>query len=132
MHRVGLVVVIGAVAGVLAACGGSGLELARAACDVPGPQARPGFNPDTEPISRLQESATAAWARADLAEQAAAADQRWLDMADASRAVASFADLLVQARMDGVAIETVTSPAMWDQAKYASDAFLAECNRARQ
>ncbi len=132
MQRTGHVVAVCLAAGLLAACGGSGLEQARAACDLTGPTARPGFNPDTEPLSRLQESANAALARADLAEQAAGFDDRWSDLADASRAVASFADVLVQARMDGVTIDTVTTPAMWDQAKYASDAFLAECARARQ
>lgn len=118
--------------GLLAACGGSAVDTARAACDVPGPQAQPGFNPETEPLSRLQESATAAMTRAELAEQAASRDDRWADLADASRAVASFADLLVEARMEGVRVDTVTTPAMWDQAKYASDALLAECARARQ
>ena len=132
MQRAGQAFVIALVLGLVAACEGSGVDQARAACDVVGPTARPGFDPDTEPLSRLQESADAAWARAELAEEAAALNAQWADLADASRAVATFADLLVQARMDGVAVDTVTTPAMWDQAKYASDAFLAECNRARQ
>jgi hypothetical protein len=71
-------------------------------------------------------------ARADLAEQAASLNDRWADLSDASRAIASIADLLVQARMEGVRVDAVTTPEMWDQVKYASDAFLAECARARQ
>jgi len=132
MARLSRIVIAGSLIGLLAACGGSAVETAREACDVSGPQAQPGFNPETEPLSRLQQSATAAMKRAELAEQAASMDDRWADLADASRAIASFADVLVQARMEGVRVDTVTTPAMWDQAKYASDAFLAECARARQ
>jgi hypothetical protein len=126
------ILIAGSLIGLLAACGGSGVDTAREACDVSGPQAQAGFDPETEPLSRLQQSATAAMARAELAEQAASLNDRWADLSDASRAIASFADLLVQARMEGVRVDAVTTPEMWDQVKYASDAFLAECARARQ
>lgn len=114
----------------LSGCGGDGgAATARAACLVQG-QSSPGFNPETALLSELSGNARLARERSALANEAAAQDQRWQVISDASDALASFAEVLVQARMDGLAISDVTTPQMWDQAKFASDALLAECRLA--
>jgi hypothetical protein len=102
-------------------------DLATQACFLPGPQAQPGFNPQTADLSDLVKSASIADRRAELAEQAAERDERWQNLSDATRAIATFANVLVDARMDEVPVADATTPQMWDQAKYAQDAFQAEC-----
>jgi hypothetical protein len=102
-------------------------DLATQACFLPGPPAQPGFNPDTADLSDLVKSASIADRRAELAEQAAERDERWQNLSDATRAIATFANVLVDARMDGVPVADATTPQMWDQAKFAQDAFQAEC-----
>jgi basic membrane lipoprotein Med (substrate-binding protein (PBP1-ABC) superfamily) len=102
-------------------------DLATQACFLPGPVAEPGFNPETADLSDLVESASIAKRRAEIAEEAAQQDERWRNLSDATRAIATFANVLVDARMDGVPVTDATTPQMWDQAKYAQDAFQAEC-----
>jgi hypothetical protein len=118
------------VAVLLVGCSGtSGREQAQAACAVEAPPASSGFDPEREPLSSLLEAASAAQEAAVLAEQAASQSDRWSILADASRAIASFADVLVAARMEGVAIDEATTPLMWDQAKLATAAFTDECRK---
>lgn len=107
----------------------SGREQAQAACAVEAPAASPGFDPERESLAMLIEAASAAEQAADLADEAANLDERWSLLADASRAVAIFADVLVAARMEGTSIDEATTPEMWDQAKLATAAFAAECRR---
>lgn len=114
----------------LAGCAASGLDEARAACSVPGPVAEPGFDPERTPLESLVGAAAAANRAANLAAEAARINGRWETLADASRAVAVFAGVLVDARMAGEPISSVTTPQMWDQAKFAADAFAAECRAA--
>lgn len=115
----------------LAACGNDGTALAAEAC-APRENAASAFDPETAPLSELERNARVAGERATLAAQAAAADGRWQVLSDAANALAAFAEVLRDARMDDVSIADVTTPDMWDQAKYASDAFLIECRRASQ
>jgi hypothetical protein len=110
-------------------CTPGGLDTARAACAVERPPATTGFDPEREPLGSLLEAASAAQEAAVLAEQAASQNDRWSILADASRAIASFADVLVAARMEGVAIDEATTPLMWDQAKLATAAFADECRK---
>jgi hypothetical protein len=112
-----------------AGCGDGGLSSARAACTLH-VESQTGFNPDTALVSELAGNARLARERANLANAAAVDSDRWQVLSDASDALASFAELLVQARMDGQRIADVTTPELWDQAKYASDALLAECRLA--
>ena len=51
-------------------------------------------------------------------------------LADAATAISSFAGLLRDARMTGRELDDVVTPAMWDQYKFASDAFILECRDA--
>ena len=126
--RAQVIVTVGVLAA-LTGCSGSAAakDLASQACFLPGPIVEPGFNPDTADVSDLLASAQTALQRAELAEQAAQQDDRWQNLSDATRAIATFADVLVGARMDGVPVAEVTTPEMWDQAKYVQDAFQAEC-----
>jgi len=114
----------------VAGCANSGASDAREACSVPAVASSAGFNPDTEPLSRLVASADVAQQRATLAGKAAEADARWTVLAEASFTLSAFADLLVETRMNGEEVSAVTTPDMWDQLKFASDAFLAECRAA--
>jgi hypothetical protein len=113
----------------LSACGDGGASAARSACTLQ-VVSNPGFNPDTAQLSELARNARVARERADLANEAAMSNDRWQVLSDASDALASFAELLEQARMDGERIADVTTPELWDQAKFASDALLAECRLA--
>lgn len=119
---------IGLLASTVTACGNDGVALATQACAARG-NATAGFDPQTAPLSELERNARVAGERASLAAQAASADGRWQSLSDAANALAAFAEVLRDARMDDVPISDVTTPAMWDQAKYASDAFLIECRR---
>lgn len=122
-------IVAGVLCGVfLVGCGSDGSDLAAEAC-VPTGARSVGFHPNTAPLSELERNARVAAQRASLAAQAAATDSRWQALSDAANALSAFADVLRDARMDDVPIADVTTPAMWDQAKYASDAFLIECRR---
>jgi hypothetical protein len=116
----------------LMGCSASGLSEAREACSIPAVESSAGFNPDAEPISQLVAGAKVAQQRAELANEAANVNGRWSVLSEASNALVAFADLLVETRMDGLPVSDVTTPEMWDQAKFASDAFLAECKAALQ
>lgn len=120
------VCVLGLLVLTVAACGSDGRELAAQAC-APREMSGDAFDPETAPLSELERNARVASERASLASEAADADERWQVLADAANALAVFAGVLRDARMDDVPIADVTTPAMWDQAKYASDAFLIEC-----
>lgn len=123
----------GVAALLLAGCSGEdvegGAELARAACDYPAP-ATPGFDPDEAELALLIELDQVAGARADLAAEAAGLDDRWQVLADAATALAAFASRIREIRSDGGSVTEQTTPAMWDQVKYASDAFILECRPA--
>jgi hypothetical protein len=116
---------------VLVACGGDGQQFAADAC-APVSSSSPGFDPESASLAELERNANVARQRAALAMQAADEDARWQALADAANALAAFASVLRDARMDDVPIADVTTPDMWAQAKYASDAFLAECRRVKQ
>lgn len=114
----------------LAGCSGEdvagGAELARASCEYPAPST-PAFNPDTADLALLVELDQVAGARSDLAARAAGLDDRWQPLSDAATALASFAGRVREIRSDGGSVAEETTSAMWDQVKYASDAFILEC-----
>ena len=103
--------------------------LARQSCEYPAPST-PGFDPDTAVLSLLVELDDVARARADLAGQAAALDDRWQPLSDAAAALAAYATRLRELRSDGAEVSEAMTPMMWDQLKYASDAFILECRSA--
>lgn len=102
-------------------------ELARQTCAYPVPAAPSPFDPETTPLETLIDLAVVARARAGLAEQAAAADPRWQALSDASTAIAVYAELLRGIRLAGEDVATEMPREVWDQVKFASNAFLAEC-----
>ena len=117
----------------VAACSGSvdaARVAARQACTAPGPTVPARFDSRTAEPGLLGELAASAAARKASAEAAAAEDARWQALADAAAAISSFAGVLRDARATGAAVDAVVTPAMWDQYKYASDAFVIECRAA--
>lgn len=68
--------------------------------------------------------------RADLAAEAAALDARWQALSDASSAIAAYADRIREIRRDGGLVAELMPLAVWEQVKYASDAFVLECRTA--
>ena len=117
----------------LAACSDTSeadaLELARQSCEYPAPDT-PGFDPDTADLGLLVELDQVAQARADLAADAAALDHRWQPLSDAASALAAYAGRLRELRSDGAEASEQMTPMMWDQLKYASDAYILECRSA--
>jgi len=116
---------------VTAACAsgdaGQAADLARQSClyavpDVPSP-----FDPATADQQVLDELAVVMRQRADLAGAASEKDERWAPLADAAVAIAAVAELLRGIRASGESVAEKMPPAVWDQAKFASDAFLLEC-----
>lgn len=101
-------------------------DLARQSCEYPAPST-PGFDPDTADLGLLVELDQVAATRADLAAQAAALDDRWQSLSDAATALAAYAGRIREIRSDGAAVSEQMTPMMWDQLKYASDAFILEC-----
>ncbi len=107
-------------------------ELAIQACTTQAVQSRDGFNPNAVTVEELSGLADTAIRRSELADQAAALTKRWLLLAEASSAIAVFAQQLLQERVesDGVGSDvsqgTITAR-MWDQYKAASNIYLAEC-----
>lgn len=102
-------------------------DLARQSClyavpDVPSP-----FDPATADQQVLDELAVVMRERADLAGAASEKDERWAPLADAAVAIAAVAELLRGIRASGESVAEKMPPAVWDQAKFASDAFLLEC-----
>ena len=78
----------------------------------------------------MSELASSAASRRATAEQAAAGDDRWQTLADAATAISSFAGVLRDARATGRSVDEAVPREMWDQYKYASDAFVLECRDA--
>lgn len=103
---------------------------ATSACSAAAPDLPAGFDVRTASSSQLSELASSAAARKALAEQAATDDDRWQVLADAASAISSFAGVLRDARATGREVDEVVTPEMWDQYKYASDAFVLECQDA--
>jgi hypothetical protein len=103
---------------------------ARQACTAPGPTVPVGFDARTAEPALLGELAASAATRKARAEEAAGADPRWQALADAAGAISTFAGVLRDARAIGTDVDTAVTPAMWDQYKYASDAFVIECRAA--
>lgn len=106
------------------------LESAFSACSAPAPSLPAGFDVRSASADQLSELASSASARRSLAEEAATADDRWQSLADAAAAISSFAGVLRDARMTGRSVDEAVTPQMWDQYKYASDAFVLECRGA--
>jgi len=115
----------------LAACSGSADSDARAndlairACTAQAVQPREGFNPQSASVGELSKLADTAMRRSELADQAAALNERWLLLSEVSAAIAGFAQQLIQARE-----ERAISLSMWDDYKTASNTYLAECQSA--
>jgi hypothetical protein len=105
-------------------------DTARSACDAQTPRLPAGFDVRTATGDQLSELAASAAARKVLADQAATDDDRWQVLADAASAISSFAGVLRDARMTGRTVDDAVTPEMWDQYKYASDAFVLECRDA--
>jgi len=63
--------------------------------------------------------------RSELADQAAALNERWLLLSEVSAAISAFAQQLIEAREEGA-----MSLSMWDDYKSASNTYLAECRSA--
>ena len=123
------VLVVG-LAGCSSASVAQGRDDARAACSAEAPRLPAGFDVRSAPADVMSALAESAAARRVLAEKAAAADDRWQVLADASTAISSFAGVLRDARSTGRAIDDVVTADMWNQYKYASDAFVLECQGA--
>jgi hypothetical protein len=116
----------------LSSCSSAGEQAAldaEAACVMPAPEA-PNFDPQQADLGLLAELAATARARADLAEKAAQADERWQALADAARALAAYADRILEVRQDGGNVTEALPAPVWDQVKLASDAFSIECRAA--
>lgn len=133
LRSVGAVIAAAAVLG-LAGCSSEATaqarDSARSACSADTPRLPEGFDVRTASGDQLSELASSAAGRKALAEQAAADDDRWQVLADAAAAISSFAGVLRDARMTGLSIDDAVTPGMWDQYKYASDAFVVECRGA--
>lgn len=105
-------------------------ELAIRACTTEATQSREGFNPQAASVSELSKLAETAQRRSELADQAAALNERWLLLSEASAAIADFAQELLQLREEGATNNGAISLSMWDDYKAASNAYLAECQSA--
>lgn len=131
--RVVAVVAVGVLAG-LSGCSSDApaqaRDSARSACSTATPSLPAGFDVRTATGDQLSGLASSAASRETLAEQAAIADDRWQSLADAATAISSFAGVLRDARMTGRELDDVVTPEMWDQYKFASDAFVLECRDA--
>ena len=117
---------------VLSSCSSSGeqaLADARATCEMPSPSA-PNFDAQLADLSLIAELAQVARSRADLSDRAAAADDRWQVLADASGALAAYAERILEVRQAGGVVAEALPAEVWDQIKYVSDAFTIECRAA--
>lgn len=108
---------------------GPARALAEESCRYPAPDA-PNFDPQSADLGLLDELAATARERSRLADAAAEGDDRWQPLADAARALAAYADTIVEIRRSGGIVADELPPAVWDQVKYASDAFILECRDA--
>jgi uncharacterized lipoprotein len=125
-----LTVSILAIAGCSSEAPAQALESALSACSAPAPSLPAGFDVRSASADQLSALASSASTRKSLAEDAATADDRWQSLADAAAAISSFAGVLRDARMTGRSVDDAATPQMWDQYKYASDAFVLECKGA--
>ena len=120
---------VGLMVAVLAGCSSSAdeaREQARLACTYPAPEA-PNYDPQRADLALLQELAATAEARAELAASAASLDERWAVLSEASNLLAAAASRILEIRADGGVVADEMTPEVWDQIKYASDAFVVEC-----
>lgn len=124
-------IVLTSLVAMLAVAGCSAAEdeafgVARQACTLPAPSV-PNYDPETTRVALLAELAEVAGKRADLSAEAAALDERWATLSEASNVLAVAAERIHEIRREGgdVAVEVTTE--MWNQIKYASDAFVVEC-----
>lgn len=108
---------------------GPALALAEESCRYPAPDA-PNFDPQAADLALLEQLATTARERSRLADAAAEGDGRWEPLADAARALAAYADTIVGIRRSGGSVADELPAEVWDQVKYASDAFILECRTA--
>ena len=123
-------VLVAGLAGCSSASVAQGRDDARAACSAEAPRLPAGFDVRSAPADVMSALAESAAARKAMAEKAAAADGRWQVLADAASAISSFAGVLRDARSTGRAVDDVVTADMWNQYKYASDAFILECKGA--
>jgi hypothetical protein len=85
-------------------------------------QSREGFNPQTASVSELSKLADTAMRRSELADQAAALNERWLLLSEVSATIAAFAQKMLEDRgNDSISL------IMWNDYKTASNTYLAEC-----
>jgi hypothetical protein len=96
------------------------------ACTYPAPEA-PNYDPQQADLTLLEELSATAAARADLAANAASMDERWAVLSEASNLLAAAAARILEIRTDGGVVADEMTPEVWDQIKYASDAFVVEC-----
>ena len=108
---------------------GAARAAAEESCRYPAPEA-PNFDPQRADLALLDALATTARERSRLADSAADGDDRWQTLADAARALAVYADTISEIRRSGGIVADELPPAVWDQVKYASDAFILECRGA--
>jgi len=100
-------------------------DFAIRACTAQAVQSREGFNPQTASISELSQLADTAMRRSELADQAAALNERWMLLSEVSASIAAFAQKMLEDRDDGA-----ISLTMWDEYKTASNTYLTECQSA--
>lgn len=96
------------------------------ACTYPAPDA-PNYDPQQADLTLLRELAATADARASLAADAAALDERWAILSEASNLLAAAAGRRLEIRAEGGVVADEVTAEVWDQIKYASDAFILEC-----
>lgn len=132
MRRVLGAAVVLSVTAAVAGCG-SAAEAARVdaarACTLSAPDT-PNFDADTAEYSLLLELSQVARERADIAQRAADQDAVWQVLADATAMLASSAERIEEIRRTGGTVADEFPAAVWDQIKYASDAFVVECRAA--
>lgn len=107
-------------------------EFAIQACTTQAVASREGFDPNAVTVEELLALAGTAILRSQLADQAAASTDRWLLLAEASSAIAVFAQQLLRERVEndgvgGAVSQGTITARKWDQYKSASNICLAEC-----
>lgn len=88
-------------------------------------QPREGFNSQDKSVSELSQLADTAMRRSELADQAAALNDRWSLLSEVSADIAAFAQQLLE-----VSDKDAISLSMWDDYKTASNTYLTECQSA--
>lgn len=121
--------VVGLMLLVVAGCSSSSDEArvqALRACTHPAPDA-PNYDPQQADLTLLRELSATADARATLAADAASLDERWAILSEASNLLAAAAGRILEIRAEGGVVSDEVTAEVWDQIKYASDAFIIEC-----